>query len=157
MLGNPELFSTKALGNRKRAEGFDPLGLDQYVARAWVPSSTTELRDLKRQLATYQKRFEQIYRPIRDAIFAHRLMSNDEAASALFTATSRGEVGIMLDFLHDFIDAIMGLYENGDEPVLGRRSYDQYNQRIRDGVQSVLRTLTTRERWSAGARQARQG
>lgn len=100
---------------------------------------------MRKRLTKHHKRFEQIYLAIRHAIFAHRLMSNDEAASVFFGATDHREIAIMLDFLHDLIDAIQALYANGDEPVLGRRSYDQYNQRIRDGAQRVLRKLTTPE------------
>jgi len=145
MISSPKLFSATELTNRKRVCGFDSDALDQFTAQAWVPSSTAELRILRKRLTTHHKRFEQIYLPIRHAIFAHRLMRNDEAASVFFGATDRREIATMLDFLHDLIDAIQALYENGDEPVLGRRSYDQYNQRIRDGAQRVFRKLATPE------------
>lgn len=146
MIGNPELFSTTALRRRKTSAGFDAGGLDRFIGLAWVPPSSAALRILKKQLSAHSKRFEQIYRPIRDAIFAHRLMSNEEAASALFSDTDRSEISNILDFLHDLIDAIQDLYENGSQPVLGRRRYQEYNQRIRDGVGSVLQKLVNATR-----------
>ncbi len=59
---------------------------------------------LKKELAKQSRRFEEVYRPIRNNIFAHRLLSNDQAAFKLFGETSRVEVVKILDFLHDLID-----------------------------------------------------
>ena len=143
VVGQPQLFSKQALAVRKTTEGFPPDGLDQYIATAWAPTSPAELRYLKKELAKHSGRFEQVYRPIRNAIFAHRLLSNDQAAFKLFGETSRVEVAKILDFLHDLIDAIESLYVNGTRPELGKRSYTEYNQRIRAGAQHVLRKLAT--------------
>lgn len=68
-------------------------------------------------------------------------MSNDQAAAQFFGDTSRVEVGAILDFLHDLIEAIVNLYLNGFEPELGKRDFKEHNQRIRDGVAKVLRSL----------------
>ena len=141
VVGQHQLFSKQALAARKTKEGFPPDGLDQFIAAAWAPSSAAELRFLKKGLAKHNGRFEEVYRPIRNKIFAHRLLSNDQAAFQLFRVTSRVEVAEILDFLHDLIDAIQDLYLNGNQPELDKRSYTEYNQRIRAGAQRVLRKL----------------
>ena len=111
------------------------------MAQAWIPASAKDLRHLKATLTPYTRRFEKVYRPIRHAIFAHRLMSNTEAGAKLFGDTSRDEVSAILDFLHDLIEAILYLYINGLQPELGTRDFKEHNQRIRDGVGLVLKRL----------------
>jgi len=71
--GNLHLFSVAALRSRKTHNGPKPDWLDSYMAEAWIPTSPKDLRHLKTALAPHTKRFEKVYRPIRHAIFAHRL------------------------------------------------------------------------------------
>jgi hypothetical protein len=68
-------------------------------------------------------------------------MSDEQAGVQLFQDTRRDEVGAILDFLHDLIEAILNLFTNGFRPVLGTKDFKEYNQRIRDGVGKVLRSL----------------
>ena len=141
-LGNLHLFSAAALSARKANRGPKPVWLDDYMAGAWIPTSVKDLRHLKTALAPHAKRFEKVYRPIRHAIFAHRLMSNDQAGAQLFGDTRRDEVAAILNFLHDLIETILNLYTNGWQPELGKRDFKEHNQRIRDGVARVLRSLS---------------
>ena len=140
-LGNLQLFSAVALTARKADVGLQPPLLDKVMQRAWIPTSLVDLRHLKAGLKPYTKRFEDVYRPIRHSIFAHRLISNADADATLFGGTSRDEVSEILDHLHDLIDAISNLYQNGHKPELGTRSYKDYNQHIREGVSAVLKRL----------------
>jgi len=143
-VGHPEWFSKEALATRKRTEGFPTDGLNQYLGTAWAPSTPVEVRHLKKELAGHHGRIDDVYRPIRNKVFAHRLTSNDQDASELFGRTNRVEVGKILDSLHDLIDAIQALYVNGTRPELGKRSYNEYNQRIRAGTERILRKLAAR-------------
>ena len=143
-IGHPELFSKQALAGRKRGGGPKPEWLDDFITAAWAPTSAGELRHLKRGLAEHNARFAAVYRPIRHAVFAHRLMSNDQAAFELFNKTNRDEARASLDFLHDLIDAIRELYVNGVRPELGTRCDTAYNQQIRNGTEKVLRKLLPR-------------
>jgi hypothetical protein len=68
-------------------------------------------------------------------------MTNDEAGSQLFPRTNREAVGRMLDFLHELIDSIIDLYNNGKRPRLGERDFTGHNDRIRNGARNVLRKL----------------
>jgi len=140
-LANLDLFSAAALGLRKWNGGPKPWWFDEYIAKAWIPASPDSLRHFQTELAPRKERFEKIYRPIRHNIYAHRLMSDAQAGAQLFGDTSRDEVGAILDFLHDLIETIRELYINGHEPELGKRDFREDNQRIRDSVARVLRSL----------------
>jgi hypothetical protein len=140
-LGNLSLFSAAALRSRKTKGGSDPDWLEDFVAEAWTPTSTKDLRHLKVALAPHTRRFEKVYRPIRHAIYAHTLMSNDQAGTQLFGETRRDEVARILDFLHDLIGTVRNLYDNGRKPKLGKRDFTEYNERIRNGAATVLRKL----------------
>lgn len=141
-LGNIAFFSAESIERRKMHDGPRPEWLDDYMNSVWVPADVSELRYLKKSLSPIAKRFEDIYRPIRHAIFAHRTMSDDQSAVQLFGGTNRQEVGQIIDFLQDLIDAIEDLYTNGNEPRLGTRNYAQSNQRLRDDVAAVIIRLS---------------
>jgi hypothetical protein len=99
-----------------------------------------DLRFLKKAIAPYQARFEEIYCPIRHTI-AHRIMTEDEAGEKYFGKTNREEVRKLIDFLSDLVGVLTDLYWNGRKPELGQQDFVEQNQRIRDGVQSVVRKL----------------
>lgn len=143
-LGNAQFFSRDALTARKTGVGSKPTWLDAFMANAWIPESVQELRHLKKAVATCAKRFDETYRPIRNSIFAHRLMDNDQASVGLFGGTSRDELAIVLDSLHDVITAIENLFLNGTEPKLGESDFREHNQKIRDGVSALLARLPDR-------------
>jgi len=139
---NFAFFSKVALkARRMRGRTDEPEWLPEFVAAAWQPESAADLRFLKHSLKPYIKLFEEVYRPIRHAIYGHRLMTNDEAGSQLFPRTNREAVGRMLDFLHELIDSIIDLYNNGKRPRLGERDFTGHNDRIRNGARNVLRKL----------------
>jgi hypothetical protein len=133
-----EFFSRDALGERRRSSGLTPRDLENFVSTAWVPNGGSDLEHLRNALSAHTKQYKKVYLPIRNKLFAHRLMNDAEAVAGLFAPTNRAELGSILDFLHDLMDAIEQLYLNGREPELGTRVYDAHNQRIRDGVKNVL-------------------
>jgi hypothetical protein len=143
-LGHLEFFSKEALTARRMEGGSKPEWLGPFVAGAWVPSTAADIRHLKKELGVRHNRFEETYRPIRHAIFAHRLMTNARAALELFPKTNRDEIAAILDFLHDLIGAIRDLYLNGARPQLGVRLHKDYNDRIKASTKSVLCKLATR-------------
>jgi hypothetical protein len=140
-MGNIHLFSAPALEARKAVGDSRPWWLDDYMKTVWSPREPADLKHLKKALTPVTKRFEEIYRPIRHAIFAHRIMTDDESAVQLFGGTNRTEVGQIINVLHELIEVIKSLYENGMEPVLTTPDLTSYNQRVRDGVQAVLKRL----------------
>jgi hypothetical protein len=75
-----------------------PEWLDDFISHAWFPSGAAELRHLKRKLAPHANNFKQIYRPIRNSIFAHRLITDEKNVTDMFALTNRNELGSILDF-----------------------------------------------------------
>jgi hypothetical protein len=141
-LGNIALFSREALERRKLEgnPGERPSWLDDYLDRKWYPAAASDLRHLKKSLAPYKKRFDEIYRPIRHTI-AHRMMTDNQAGQQYFGSTNRQEVGDLIDFLSDLVGVLTQLYWNGCRPTLGDRNLADQNQRIRNGVQSVVQNV----------------
>lgn len=136
-------FSRESLRNR-RIQGAreEPEWLNDFIAAAWEPSCAADLEFLRTELGPHADDFGNVYRPIRDAVIGHRLMTNDQAAVQLFPSTNREQVGRILDFLHGLIDRLIDLYNNGTEPLMGQNDFTAYNQRVRSEVQSVLGRLT---------------
>jgi hypothetical protein len=119
--------------------GDEPEWLNGFIADAWEPTGPTELEFLRTELVPHAEQFMKVYRPLRDAVFGHRLMTNDQAAIALFPHTNREEVGRILDFLHMLIAILIDLFNNGKRPVVGQYNFTEYKQRVRSQVQTVLR------------------
>ena len=145
-IAQPELFSREALTSRRLVNGVRPNWLDvpgNVVDVAWVPSSIEDLRHLGRQLRPYTKKFESIYLPIRNTFIAHRSSIPRTTIFEMFERTNYVEVGDILDFLHDLVDATSELFTNGRKPDLGTRVefYKRHNQQIRDGTRKILTTL----------------
>jgi hypothetical protein len=139
-VGQPEMFSKDALANRKRGGGPEPEWLQDYLADVWEPSAA-DLRPMKKLLAVHARHFEEIYRPIRHAFYAHRLL-DPEAVWRLFEKTNREEVGRILGFLRELIDEIEDLYLNGRQPLFGQGSHsEKYREHIRSEARSLLYRL----------------
>ena len=83
-IAHPQFFSKHALGARKTPPGQPkPPWLDEYLANVQEPS-VTDLRLLRKAVAPHKKTFEELYRPIRHEVFAHKILKDGEAVSALF-------------------------------------------------------------------------
>jgi len=138
-LANPQFFSKEALAKRKQEDRKKPEWLDEYIENAHEPSME-ELRNLNRALSHHRKRFDEIYRNIRNYVFAHRVAKKAEIVSELFGKTKIGDIENILYFLYDLLEVIWQLYHNGRAPVLGVGEYD-YKVRISGIVRSVLSVL----------------
>ena len=119
--------------------GKKPDYLDDLLSRAFQPS-VQDLRNIKRSLSNYRKKFDDVYKNIRHFVFAHKVLKDQNDISALFGKTQIKEIEDILYFLNDLIEVIWELYQNGREPKLGVRTYD-YRHRIKKTTRSVLSTL----------------
>ncbi|MGC2742833.1 MAG: hypothetical protein WA672_06575 [Candidatus Angelobacter sp.] len=140
-LGHPEFFSKKALTHRKHPSGPKPEWLDEFISDAWAPRDASELRYIKKALKPHTKRFVEIYRPIRHAYFGHRIIGTQEPIPALFALTNKAELAQMLDFLHELVDAITNLYQNGVPPEIGVRKFEYHNGKIKNSTRSVINKI----------------
>jgi len=139
-LGHLEFFSRKALSARRKEEP-DPDWFQAFLNAAWIPTKPADLRHLKKAFKPHAARIRATYLPIRHQYYAHRSADHSKFIPELFKKTNRIEMAQTLDFLHDLTDALWGLYQNGEEPRLGVRTYKDHNRYIREQVSRVLRKI----------------
>jgi hypothetical protein len=151
MLGHPELFSKETFALRKSTLDIERHFIDELVAGAWAPNGSADLRYLKKALKPHAKRFREIYQPIRNEHYGHRLTNTEKTILELFALTNRVELAQILDFLHDLVAAIEQLYLNGIQPELGTRSFENHNEKIRASARSVVRKAAGRELFPRGS------
>ncbi len=137
-------FSKESLAARRFGANPKPIWMDDFIRNAWEPPDRKSLKDIGKNLAVYTKKVEQVYRPIRDSVFAHRLMTNEEAFTRLFSKTDRAQTSQMLDHLHELILAIQDLYLNGTKPDLGKRDFTEYNLKVRNSAREFFQSLIGR-------------
>jgi hypothetical protein len=118
-LAHPEFFSKDALRRRKIALKIEEEYLDALIDGAWAPADASELRYLKKSLQPHFCKFTEIYQPIRHWYYAHRLLQTDKPVAELFSLTNRSELAQILDFLHELVEGIWHLYQNGVKPEFG--------------------------------------
>jgi len=135
-------FSYESLRERKK-EVFksDIEGLNKYMERTFQPE-VSDFRELKRELSKHRRRFNEIYKDIRDYVFAHNIANSPGESENLFSRTLISDIEEMLAFLYDLIEVTWELFNNGKKPVLGRKDYD-YKDRITDDVRKSLNMLVS--------------
>lgn len=116
--GNLDIFSMDALAERKRklSQNADEW-LEEYLKHAYVPTGE-DFRRLKRYVAQRRKLYEQVYRPLRHKVFAHRGITTKAEVTDLFAKTDLRELRQLLVFLGRLYEALWQLYYNGHKPVL---------------------------------------
>ena len=138
-LAHLELFSKAALAKRKMKNGNKPDWLDKYLSNAFEPS-VDDLRVFKKELSKHRKVFDPVYKDIRNKVVAHTEFKDSRQISDLFSGTQIGEIEKILYGLHDILDAIWELMQNGKEPTLGSKTYD-YKDRISNTTRNVLNSF----------------
>jgi hypothetical protein len=111
---HPEFFTKNALRARKLAVpggGWDMKMLDRYVEKAWVPT-IDDLRQLRKALAPYRSKFDEIYKPIRNQI-AHIILKEQALIEDLYARTQKTEIDEILRFLHSLVWATTNLTYHG--------------------------------------------
>jgi hypothetical protein len=141
---HPQYFSKKALAARKKKQGLKPDDLKKYMKTVYEPS-IQDLRLLKKQVSSYRKKFDPVYKDIRDLVVAHKIIKDKGDVADLFSKTLIGEIEAILYFLYDLLQEIWQLYHNGREIELGVNKYD-YKDRIKETTQNVLKSLTFKKK-----------
>lgn len=143
-LAHPEFFSKDSLYSRRlrAANDVKPDWLDDLVQGAWIPQNSSELRYIKKALKPYTQIYNDVYRPIRNNVYGHRLGRVEETIK-LFERTNRTEIGSILDFLRELIFIIFQLFHNGNKREFGSASFGTDKDEIRKEVQNVLLALAS--------------
>ncbi len=136
---NTQIFSKAALAKRKIAgETEKPWWFDNFMAAAWEPASSDDLRFMKDALKPHAKFFEEVYEPIRHNVYGHRLMSDLQASDQLFPQTNRTALGEIILFLQNVVSDLKHLFNNGRKPTLNG-DFSSNNQHIRENVQEAIK------------------
>jgi hypothetical protein len=138
-MGHPEFFSAEALKQRLVRRDLTESLAGHLIEKAWAPGSGADLKFLKKEVSGHLRRIEEIYSPIRNSYYGHRLTGID--ASALFEKTNRAELGETLDTLRQLVAELRFFYDNGSRPrvdVRGMKALDLTPRRFfRDVVGAV--------------------
>jgi len=137
---NFALFSHAALRVRKQRLNLAAQILDEYFVGLWTPDPAC-MRPLRQALTPHVTRYRNVYRPLRDALYAHSLTNDQAAIQGLFAATNRQELMRMLLAVREVVGLIQEMYQNGRAPILGQMANDQYEQECRRATTSIIEKL----------------
>jgi HEPN superfamily AbiU2-like protein len=141
---NSQIFSKAALGDRKRIASPNNIAwLDDYLRTAYVPTAG-DFRRLRKHVSKYRKIYEAKYRDLRHKLFAHKLISDGAAISALFAKTKVRELERMLVFLDALYECLLQMFINGRKPVLRPRRYSVRRMRARPSAQAHRNSVQER-------------
>ncbi len=137
-------FSFESLKERKRKIfKNEERELDEYMKETYQPE-VGDFRKLKREVNAHRRNFDEIYKDIRDYVFAHNIANAPRASAELFGNTKISDIEEILAFLYDLQEVISELYHNGIKPELGVKDYD-YKKRISVDVKQAMGMLVTDE------------
>jgi hypothetical protein len=144
-IAHPEFFNRSALRARKLGipgGQWNMLFLDDYVSKAWEPAAD-DLRLMKRALAPHKRKFDAIYKPIRNQHVAHIALKDASLIADLYNKTQKTDIDEILLFLHSLIAAISDLAHNAARPNLTGDNYG-YARRVAEitaETEKLLRQL----------------
>lgn len=115
---NLEIFSKTALAERKRAASSNAdEWLPDYLRNIHVPTAADAKR-LKARAQMYQEIYNERYRPLRNKVFAHRVLSAQKEVVKLYSVTRMSELQKLFVYLLKLHSALQDLYQNGKRPIL---------------------------------------
>jgi hypothetical protein len=128
---NVGMFSRQALAIRVQrcynlADAYD------WVQAAFEPTED-DFRRLRGEVRSRRNVYDEVYRPIRGRVFAHRIASQDNA-DRLFAATHIDELQDICTFFPALHEALFDLYFNGQRAVVQTRTISIRD--IRAGVKT---------------------
>jgi hypothetical protein len=143
-VAHPEFFSRDAFDARrmKDAGGVRPDYLDDYVANIWVPR-TNDLRDMRRMIQPYRQKWRTDYVPIRNQIFAHSIVIDQQGISVLFSRMLIGDIEDIFQGLYNVLEIIKELWLNGRHPNRHKSNQD-YIEEILPETRELLARLGSR-------------
>jgi len=124
-----DLFSKDELRNRKKPDILNNEDLEEYINKAYIPDEK-DINILRGKLRKHRNTFNNIYRPIRNKIIAHNLLSHIDKSGELYEKTNIDEIESMLVFFNSLKQALYNLYHNGRKPdltkyILDKSRYDK--------------------------------
>lgn len=142
-LSEIEHFSPNGLRQRKIAasKGMPTPWLSDYIAAAFYPSKD-DFRNLKRVASRFQKMYEEIYKPIRNQVLAHKELAAIDNVGTLFAKTRIGDIQQTLEFLHQLSEVIFHYLHNGQKTELHDHHFNKEDE-VRQNIKMLLARITT--------------
>lgn len=118
-------FNLQKLRERKMEgqNGFEPEWLLEYIQKAHEPS-VEDFQQLSSEVAIRRKIYEDVYRPIRHKLIAHKNEDYMGKEDELWAKTNTKELEKIIWFLYDLKETLFDTYWNGKQPLLMGRKPD---------------------------------
>ena len=138
---NIDQFSVEALRERKirEANGKTTGWLEDYLSDAYVPCES-DFQRLRGETSKRHKQYEEIYRPIRNKVIAHKEQQTIENVDELFGKTSIDQIEEILNFLFQVQSIVFELLFNGRLCAIGEFTFDE-DKYVQNDVKDMLRKL----------------
>ncbi|MDP1679380.1 MAG: hypothetical protein Q8L02_04565 [Candidatus Nitrotoga sp.] len=138
---NISIFDKDSLKNRKDPDNKNPDWLEDYISNAYVPT-VQDIHMLRGELQKQRNIFNNIYRPIRNKLIAHNMVSHLDKSNELYAKTNIDEIEKILEFLNSLKETLFELYINGKKPdttkyKLDKRHYTDDSKRLISSITSV--------------------
>ena len=120
-----------------------PDWLDDYVQNAYE-ANPSDFKNLKKEVNKVQKIYEDIYRPIRHKIYAHKDSDHISDTSGLFQETSIGQAEQILSTLYQAKMVIQSLYDNGRKTTIDswELNEEKYVHKDIESIKKVTKNIT---------------
>lgn len=110
---NLDQFSRASLKRRRiKMFGNEPDWLDAYVKEKYEPTRE-DFRAIKRAARPHKKKYESIYRDIRNKVIAHKELATLDGHDGLYARTQVRDLEAALLFLNQVTTVVRELLQNG--------------------------------------------
>lgn len=133
-------FNKESLRDRRIRENFDKEpSLNNFISDAYEPTKE-DFRAIKKHVKYHQKRYEEIYRPIRNNIMAHANINTIGFEGELFSKTEVRDIQEIISFLYQVDGVITQFVTNGRKTELNDHSLNE-EEFVLDDIKSLIAKL----------------
>jgi len=145
-LDHIDQFSLEEVRKRKIKinGGSTPEWLDRYMENAYQPKES-DFQRLRGEVSKQQRVYEEIYRPIRHRVIAHKESASIDIESELFSKTNIGQIQEFINFMYQIHNIIFDLLYNGSLNEIGTYKFTE-DKRVHDDVEALLKRLKSTSR-----------
>ena len=129
---NIDQFSKENLRNRKiESTSGDLSWLDSYIENAYEPTGD-DFQRLRGEITKHKKIYEEIYRPIRNKVIAHKDQETIDVRTELYRKTDIGEIEEILNVLFQVKEVVFQLLYNGKLCKIGDFNFNEEERVVTD-------------------------
>jgi len=98
-----------------------------------------DFQKLRAETSKIKKKYEQIYKPLRDKVFAHKNQESITITDELFGKTNIGQIQDILFYLYQIEKIISDLFHNGNFFEIGYYKFEDevYSKRCRKFIGEI--------------------